>query len=122
MFLSGQVNFLSQLVLGQVDFCNISTALLYVQLKDECMLYGYIILFQKEQFDHCLQCLLFCLLFSCTTIFFNFWGDLASHDNPRVNKPCYVPALYSSQSGFRGRGFLKPSLGLNYLIYFHREF
>ena len=27
MFMSGQVNFLSQLVLGQVDFCNISTAL-----------------------------------------------------------------------------------------------
>ena len=29
MFLSGQVNFFSQLVLGQVDFCNISTALYY---------------------------------------------------------------------------------------------
>ena len=27
MFLAGQVNFFSQLVLGQVDFCNISTAL-----------------------------------------------------------------------------------------------
>ena len=27
MVLSGQVNFSSQLVLGQVDFCNISTAL-----------------------------------------------------------------------------------------------
>ena len=31
MFLSRQVNFFSRLVLGQVDFCNISTALL-VQL------------------------------------------------------------------------------------------
>ena len=30
MFLSGQVNIFSQLVLGQVDFCNISTALLSV--------------------------------------------------------------------------------------------
>ena len=33
MFLSGQVNFFTQLVLGQVDFCNISTALLLMKVK-----------------------------------------------------------------------------------------
>ena len=34
MFLSGQVNFFSQLVLGQVDFSNISTALVEVYLDN----------------------------------------------------------------------------------------
>ena len=31
MFWSGQVNFFNQLVPGQVDFCSISTALLYIK-------------------------------------------------------------------------------------------
>ena len=42
MFLSGQANFFSQLVLGQVDFCNISTALyLCSENKGTDQLHGY---------------------------------------------------------------------------------
>ena len=62
MFLSGQVNFFSQLVLGQVDFCNISTALHNIDF------YGEISIFLLSLNYHQIPTLSICLCIFITRL------------------------------------------------------